>query len=191
MDGLGTCIGALFGSFLPTTVYLGHPIHKKYGATAGYSILNAVVFFTVLNAGIYPLIEAVIPYACVAPILMVVGLTVAANALDVSPRRHTVAIFIGLFCVLADYIQVEFGLTTAFGAEVVTRGVFSAGTAGGIMNALVLTAIVCDLIDRKFLRAAVFCAIACWFSMFGLMHSNNLQAGGGVPKAALGLRGCR
>jgi len=100
---------------------------------------------------------------------------VAANALDVSPRRHTVAIFIGLFCVLADYIQVEFGLTTAFGAEVVTRGVFSAGTAGGIMNALVLTAIVCDLIDREFLRAAVFCFIACWFSMFGLMHSNNLQ----------------
>ena len=46
--------------------------------------------------------QAVIPYACVAPILMVVGLTVAANALDVSPRRHTVAIFIGLFCVLAD-----------------------------------------------------------------------------------------
>ena len=43
------------------------------------------------------------------------------------------------------------------------------------MNALVLTAIVCDLIDRKFLRAAVFCFIACWFSMFGLMHSNNLQ----------------
>ena len=31
------------------------------------------------------------------------------------------------------------------------------------------------MIDRKFLRAAVFCAIACWFSMFGLMHSNNLQ----------------
>ena len=154
-------------------------------------MLNAVVFFTVLNAGIYPLIEAVIPYACVAPILMVVGLTVAANALDVSPRRHTVAIFIGLFCVLADYIQVEFGLTTAFGAEVVTRGVFSAGTAGGIMNALVLTAIVCDLIDREFLRAAVFCFIACWFSLFGLMHSNNLQAGGGVPKAALDLRGCR
>ena len=59
------------------------------------------------------------------------------------------------------------------------------------MNALVLTAIVCDLIDRKFLRAAVFCGIACWFSMFGLMHSNNLQAGGGVPKAALGLRECR
>ena len=28
VDGLGTCIGALFGSFLPTTVYLGHPIHK-------------------------------------------------------------------------------------------------------------------------------------------------------------------
>ena len=35
------------------------------------------------------------------------------------------------------------------------------------------------------------CGIACWFSMFGLMHSNNLQAGGGVPKAALGLRECR
>ena len=43
-------IGAVFGSILPTTVYLGHPIHKRVGATSGYSMLNALVFFFLTNA---------------------------------------------------------------------------------------------------------------------------------------------
>ena len=46
---------------------------------------------------------------------------------------------------------------------------------GGIMNALIITAIFSDLIDHRYWRAAAFCFVAIWLSMFGVMHSNNLQ----------------
>ena len=43
------------------------------------------------------------------------------------------------------------------------------------MNALIVTAIFSDLIDHRYWRAAAFCFVAIWLSMFGVMHSNNLQ----------------
>lgn len=48
VDGAGTCIGALFGSFYSTTVYIGHPIHKALGAKRGYSLFNGVLYFILL-----------------------------------------------------------------------------------------------------------------------------------------------
>ena len=38
---------------------------------------------------------------------------------------------------------------------------------GGIMNALIITAIFSDLIDHRYWRAAAFCFVAIWLSMFG------------------------
>jgi len=169
VDGVGTAIGAVFGSILPTTVYLGHPIHKRVGATSGYSMLNALVFFFLTNAGIFPLIGAVIPYEAMAPILMVVGLMTASNVFEVSPKRHYACVFIGLFCVIADWYDTPDGLPSS------SRGILSMGYSGGIMNALVLCALLCDMVDRNYLRAALWAALACWCSMFGVMHANNLQ----------------
>ena len=48
VDGAGTCIGALFGSFYSTTVYIGHPIHKALGAKRGYSLFNGILYFLLL-----------------------------------------------------------------------------------------------------------------------------------------------
>ena len=45
VDGAGTCIGALFGSFYSTTVYIGHPIHKALGAKRGFSLINGIIYF--------------------------------------------------------------------------------------------------------------------------------------------------
>lgn len=54
VDGVGTCIGAFFGSVIPTTVYIGHKRHKVIGAHAGYSILNALLYFILFNVGLFP-----------------------------------------------------------------------------------------------------------------------------------------
>jgi len=53
------------------------------------------------------------------------------------------------------------------------RGVANMAPAGGIMCALVVPAILCDFTDSRFGRATVYCIIACFFSLFGLMHGNN------------------
>lgn len=48
-----------------------------------------------------------------------------------------------------------------------TRGLLNLSEGGGIMNALIITAIFSDLIDHRYWRAAAFCFVAIWFSMFG------------------------
>merc|ERR550537_918308 len=45
--------------------------------------------------------------------------------------------------------------------------------AGGIMCSIVLTAILCDLIDCRFKRASIFSLIGIFFSLFGIMHGCN------------------
>ena len=51
-DGLGTCLGAIFGATIPTTVYIGHVRHKAAGARWAYSVLNALAYFIFLMSGI-------------------------------------------------------------------------------------------------------------------------------------------
>jgi hypothetical protein len=57
---------------------------------------------------------------------------------------------------------------------------------GGIMCSLIVPAILCDLIDARFGRAAIFCTIACLFSLFGLMHGANYHQPSGMMIPAMG-----
>jgi len=176
VDGFGTVLGSFCGSILPNTVYLGHPIHKANGASCGYGLANAITFFFVLNSGVFALIAAVIPYETMAPILMAVGLSIVRNALEVTTSRNHPAMITGLFCVVADWVLNNgSGDRNGGGNNVPFRGTWNAGVSGGIMNALIITSIFSDLVDKKYVRAAAFCFVACWFSMFGIMHANNIQ----------------
>lgn len=176
VDGFGTVLGSICGSILPNTVYLGHPIHKSNGASCGYGLANAFTFFFVLNSGVFALIAAVIPYETMAPILMAVGLSIVRNAIEVTTPRNHPAMITGLFCVVADWVLNNgAGDRNGGGNNVPFRGTYNAGVSGGIMNALIITSTLSDMIDKKYARAAVFCFVAVWFSLFGLMHANNLQ----------------
>jgi len=176
VDGFGTVLGSFCGSFLPNTVYLGHPIHKANGASCGYGLANAFTFFFLLNSGIFAMVGAVIPIETMAPILMAVGLSIVRNALEVTTSRNHPAMIPGIWCVIADWVLNNGAGNGNAGAKSVPfRGWYNAGQAGGIMNALIITSTLSDMIDRKYVRGACFCFAAVWFSLFGVMHSNNLQ----------------
>lgn len=175
-DGLGTVIGSFFGSFLPNTVYLGHPIHKANGASCGYGMANSVVFLFVLMTGLLAVIQAIIPLEVMNVIIMCVGLCIVRNALEVTTSRNHPAMILGIWCVTADYIIKSGAGEISQGANgVPKRGWWNVGASGGIMNALIIVSSLSDLIDRKYLRGAAFLFVAIWFSMFGIMHGNNLQ----------------
>ena len=53
VDGLGTIVGACFGSYYSTTVYIGHPIHKALGARRGFSVFNGILYFILHFVGMY------------------------------------------------------------------------------------------------------------------------------------------
>ncbi len=60
-DGVGTMIGALFGSPFPTTAYIGHPAYKRMGAHSGYIIGAGLVIPFAVFFGLLAFLNNLIP----------------------------------------------------------------------------------------------------------------------------------
>jgi len=175
-DGLGTAFGAMCGSVIPTTVYIGHQRHKAIGATAMYSVLNAFFYFILTFSGLLGWLFYLVDPVSIGCILVAVGLMICQFSFEASVPRHYPALLIGLMFPLADMIYFDhFNAFTAVVTRKETRlhGVANMSPAGGFICALIVPAILCDLIDHRYMRAFGNCCIACMFSLFGLMHGNN------------------
>ena len=66
-----------------------------------------------------------------------------------------------------------------------SRGVANMAPAGGIMCSIIVPAILCDLTDARFIRASVWCTIAMFFSLFGIMHGHNMVFPDGLMMHAI------
>jgi len=182
-DGVGTMMGAFFGSFYPTTVYIGHPTWKRMGASASYSVANGLLYLVLLNSGLFGVIFEGVSAEATGAILIFVGLLIVKQAFQLAPPRHYPALCIAIFPVLADWVSVN-GAGT--GTNEPVPGILNLGTGGGIMVGLVFTQIACDMIDRRYLRGAAYCALAAVFSLFGIMHGVNAVGPEGDDEVALG-----
>jgi hypothetical protein len=56
---------------------------------------------------------------------------------------------------------------------VTSPGVQSFAAGSGVMASVIITQIVCDLIDMRFVRCLGYTLLAMVFSLFGIMHGNN------------------
>jgi len=176
VDGAGTCLGAFCGAVLPTTVYIGHRMHKYAGAHAGYSILNAFAYFFIFMLGLFPLINAIVDPVSINLILMAVGLAICQQAVEVSAPRHFPALAIGIMCLVCDWGTLNANATNV--------GIHNMAAGAGIMVSLILPQIICDLIDNRYMRATVFCLIGAVLSVFGIMHGMNpVNLGDNQPSA--------
>lgn len=175
-DGLGTMVGACFGSVIPTTVYIGHRRHKRVGATATYSLVNGLLYLVLMMSGLTGVLFYLIDPVSIGVILIAVGLMIVQHAMEATDSRHYPAMLIGLMFVVSDMLFFDH-----FGPDVsrVTRkddrskGVANMAPGGGIFCSMVVPAILCDLIDHRFGRATIWCLVAAFLSLFGVMHGNN------------------
>jgi len=103
VDGVGSIVGAMFGSPFGTTVYLGQPAYKKMGASRGYSLLNGTVFFLIGISGLHAFFDAIIPREAVVPVVAFVGLMIASETIDLTPRRLRPAILLGMLLPIFDW----------------------------------------------------------------------------------------
>jgi len=175
-DGVGTCIGAMFGSVIPTTVYIGHVRHKAAGARYMYSMLNALAFFILLMSGLMAPVFYIIDPVSIGCILIAVGLMIVQSAMEASASRHYPCLMIGIMFLVADMVFFDhFDATVRVATRSIGRmkGVMNMAPGGGIMCSLIVTAILCDLVDSRFGRASIFCFLACIFSFTGIMHGAN------------------
>lgn len=190
VNGLGTLVGALFGSCFPTTIYIGHPGWKAMGARAGYSVLNGAFVTLICMTGTVAYIAWAVPIDAGMAIVLWIGIVISAQAFQATPANHAPAVVVGLLPGLG-----------AWGALLAKNGLRAAGVGapggpvfepalvgkflesdtwiegafaleqGFIFSAMLLAAVTVEVIERRFLRAAAWCAACAALSASGLMHA--------------------
>lgn len=184
VNGIGTIAAALFGSCFPTTLYIGHPGWKALGARAGYSIMNAVLFSALCLTGSLAILAWLIPIEAGMAIVLWIGIVMAAQAFEATPRNHAPAVVMGLLPGLGAWgvLMAKDGLRAGeavFSPELVAKMSAAGNYIGGgfaleqgfIFSAMILSAATVHLIERNFVTAGIWCAAAAALAAVGLIHS--------------------
>jgi adenine/guanine/hypoxanthine permease len=191
MNGVSTLAAASFGSCFPTTIYIGHPGWKALGARAGYSTLNGLFFTIVCLFGLLGYIAHAVPIDAGMAIVLWIGIVIAAQAFQATPKHHAPAVVIGLLPGIAAWVSVLIQSTLRAGAKTLNvpanygfedlaknleldSGTFLSGVLaleqGAIFTAMILAAATVALIERKFRQAGLWCVAAALLSATGFMH---------------------
>jgi AGZA family xanthine/uracil permease-like MFS transporter len=184
VSGLGTLAAACFGSPFPTSIYIGHPAWKKLGARAGYSALNGVFISLVCLTGTMAALTWLIPAEAGIAIIFWIGTIIAAQAFEVTDKKYYPAVVIGLMPALAAWVMLVVKTTLGAGGATLDAALVAKAHAAGaylgggfaleqgfLYSAMIWAAVVVCIVDRAWLRAAVWCGIGALLALAGLMHS--------------------
>jgi len=200
-NGISAVAGVFFGNPFAPTIYIGHPGWKAMGARSGYSVLNAVAVTVVCLTGILPLLQWYVPLEATLGILLWIGLIITAQAFQEVPSRHAPAVAIGFIPSLAAWglLLVQTTLSIAApgysfqkaASEFVSQsfylnGMISLGKQESfILVSMFFSAVISNVIDRRWRAAAIWCLIAAGASACGIIHGFVFTADGGTAPALL------
>ena len=189
-DGVGTLLCGLGGSIITPVVAALHPPYKMMGARIGFCFWTAVIFLAVFMSGLSLFMAQLFPWAILAAMIAYVSVGVGRATLHHVDHKYINAVLLGL--VLPAGAVVASAVNSALPAlklsaaspEVqlaLNRSIYWSSIQGlgngFLFLVLVISALITEMIDRNFGRAAAWCLIAAIFSWFGLMHSPTLRWG--------------
>ncbi|WP_289041118.1 xanthine/uracil/vitamin C permease [uncultured Aliiroseovarius sp.] len=195
-DGVGTMIGAVFGSPFPTTAYIGHPAYKRMGAHSGYIIAVGLVIPVAAFFGLLAFLNNLIPVAAAAPVLVFVALSLITNTAHSVKTEHMAAVTIAMMPHVSSFLVTKWGSLMGalgdtgveglprLGDEALTAALLQQGahfeghlalSQGAILTGLIWGAIVASVIDGRFRNAGGFALAACCMSLIGIVHSASLH----------------
>jgi AGZA family xanthine/uracil permease-like MFS transporter len=181
-NGISAVVGVFFGNPFAPTIYIGHPGWKAMGARVGYSVLNAIAVTLICLTGAMPFVLYFLPIEVTLGILLWIGLIITAQAFQEVPRAHAPAVAIGFIPSLAAWgeILVETTLRKAgdslpdlaakFPPDIYIFGMLSLAQ-GFILISIFFSAIVANVIDRRWNVAAIWCLVAAVASVSGIIHA--------------------
>ncbi|MDQ6793146.1 MAG: regulator [Candidatus Dormibacteraeota bacterium] len=195
-DGIGALVGSALGSPFPPAVYIGHPGWKAAGGRIGYSLATGIFVAVICFLGLVQLFLAVFPIQALYPILLFIGLVIGAQAFQTTPRAHAAGVVLALIPNIANWAQGQ--IDNAFAAAnllaggsgaghvpieaMAANGVYYAGLVklggGAVLAGLVLGAIAVFIIDREFVKAAIYAFAGAVLSFFGFIHAGSLACTG-------------
>ncbi|MDF3819869.1 NCS2 family permease [Leptospira sp. 96542] len=204
VNGVGTLVGTMFGSPFPTTIYIGHPGWKALGAKHGYSVLNGFFMTIVSLFGLMGILQALIPVEAGMAIVLWIGIIIASQAFQVTPKQHSPAVVVGLLPAFAGWavllIQNVFyfldgklqGILQSLGSvekihfqlsdipphlsflPYALSGVIAL-SQGFLISSMVWASMVVYVIERDWYKAALWAGIGSILSAFGFIHAYELS----------------
>lgn len=195
-DGVGTMVGALFGSPFPTTVYIGHPSYKRIDARCGYILLVGAVFFLAAVFGLLAFLSNLVPLAAAAPILVYVSIVLLSESAGSVRKPHLMAIAVAIMPHISEFVTVKWSsmlnalrnlgvenlpaltndefvaLMLQEGAHVVGHGALA---QGAIITGLMWGGMMAHVIDGKFNHAGWFAVVGGIMASVGILHSPALH----------------
>lgn len=186
VEAVATLLASLCGAVIQTTPYIGHPAYKAMGGRAAYVLATALMMGVLGVTGLFGYFYELIPKATVYPILVFVGLEIAAQSFLATPRRHYPAV--ALACIPALATLAVFFVGQIFGdgalysqnitpaslqnSELKTNLTTTSLLASGfIVTSILWASALAMAIDRRMFAAAGFYLVAAGCTLFGLMHS--------------------
>jgi adenine/guanine/hypoxanthine permease len=197
-DGLGTLICGLAGSSVVPVVYALHPPYKHLGARTGFSFWTAVIFLIIVAGGLSFFFAQLFPWAILSAMIAYITVGVGTTTLRRVDPKYTAAVLLGF--VLPAGAVVSASITSALPSlglsptapmvqAALNRSIYWTSVQalgnGFLFLVLIASAVITELINRNFGRAAIWCAIATAFSWFGLLHSAVMRWGA-QPQFAAG-----
>jgi AGZA family xanthine/uracil permease-like MFS transporter len=189
-DGLGTLLCGVGGSIITPVVAAIHPPYKMMGARIGFCFWSGVIFLAIFMSGISLFMAQLFPWAILAAMIAYVAIGVGRATLHRVDQKYLNAVLLGL--VLPAGAVVGSAVSSALPAlklsvanpevqAALNRSIYWSSIQGlgngFLFLVLVVSALITEMIDRNFGRAALWCLIAAVFSWFGLMHSPTLHWG--------------
>jgi AGZA family xanthine/uracil permease-like MFS transporter len=189
-DGVISLIGCLMGNPFINAVYIGHPGWKAMGGRIGYSAATGVTVILLSWFGAIAVIVSIVPVVAISPILLYIGMLIGSQAFQETPKSHAPAVVLSLVPHVAAWgkLQIDNSLAAA-GTNAVAVGLDKLGQKGilyhglqvlgdgAILGGLMLAAIAAFVIDRNFVKASAFSAVAAGLSFFGFMHGEAIGLG--------------
>jgi adenine/guanine/hypoxanthine permease len=177
VEALATLAASLCGGVIQTTPYIGHPAYKAMGGRAAYVLATALFIGSAGVLGYFGYLYVVIPKVTVFPILIFIGLEIAAQSFHATPVRHYPAVVLACVPALAQLAlifidkllpSIAGNLDEHTAAELQNVRMLSSGF---IVTSLVWASALAAIIDRRLLRAALFFFLAGGCALFGVIHS--------------------
>jgi AGZA family xanthine/uracil permease-like MFS transporter len=187
-DGIGTLVCGLAGSIVTPAIYALHPPYKAMGARISFSIWTPIIFMLIIVSGLTLYIAPLFPWPILAAMIAYVSVGVGMATLRRVDRKY-LAVLLLSFMIPGSAVVLA-ALNSALPAlrlsaanlavqEALNRSVYLfslRGLGNGFLFlVLVVAALITEVIDRNFGRAAIWCLLAAAFSWVGLMHAGILQ----------------
>jgi AGZA family xanthine/uracil permease-like MFS transporter len=183
-DGLGTLVCGLAGSIVAPVIYAMLPPYKAMGARIAYAFWTPIVFCAAVMSGLTIFVAQLFPWPILAAMIAYVSIGVGMATLRRVEAKYWSVVLLGF--VLPGGAVVAAANPTVQAA--LNRSIYWSSIQGlgngFLFLVLVVAALLTEVIDRKFGRAAIWCLAAAVFSWFGLMHSALIRWGAQPAYAA-------